>query len=98
MADKYTELVVNPNRVNKQIHRIDISDEFVKIVGHKFIRYRFSDEEHVSLFFDNDIKLVLSSKQLTGEEEVSGCLDIKSKFAPVKTSKQSYPFLLNRKY
>lgn len=86
VVDKRVELVVNPNRVNKELQRVDLSDEFSKIIGQKFIKYNFSDAGCVSLFFDNDIKLVLSNNWTGGEKDILGYLEIKSKFAPINSN------------
>jgi hypothetical protein len=73
---------VTPNRVSKELQRVDLTAEFSKIIGQKFIKYNYSDAGCVSLFFDNDIKLVLSNNWTGGEKDILGYLDIKSKFAP----------------
>ena len=87
VIDKRVELVVNPNRVNKELQRVDLTTEFSKIIGHKFIKYKYSDAGCVSLFFSNDIKLVLSNNWAGGEKDILGYLAIKSKFAPNNTNR-----------
>lgn len=82
VLDKSVELVVNPNRANKSRYRIDLSTEFSKIIGQKFIKYHFITPVRVSLLFENDIKLVLSNNLTPNQEEISGYLEIKSKYAP----------------
>lgn len=82
VVDKMVELVVNPSRVSKELQRVDLTAEFSKIIGQKFIKYKYSDAGCVSLFFDNDIKLVLSNNWTGGKKDILGYLDIKSKFAP----------------
>ncbi|MBQ9975943.1 MAG: hypothetical protein IJP16_05480 [Clostridia bacterium] len=78
VIDKRVELVVNPCRVNKQSQRVDLSDVFSSIIGHKLIKYSYADAECVSLFFDNDIKLVLSNNRTGNEEDFIGYLKISS--------------------
>ena len=81
VVDKRVELIVNPNRVNKKLNCVDLSAEFSKIIGQKFIKYNFSDAECVSLLFDNDIELVLSNNRTGGENDILGYLEVKS--API---------------
>ena len=82
VADKRVELIVNPNRVNKNACCIDVSDVFTKIVGQKFIKYSFSNGGCASMIFDNNMKLVLSNNWSSNNENFIGYLDVKSKFAP----------------
>ena len=87
VVDKRVELVVNQNRVSKESQRVDLTAEFSKIIGQKFIKYNYSDAGCVSLFFDNDIKLVLSNNWTGGKKDILGYLDIKSKFAPINLNR-----------
>lgn len=84
ILDKKIELISNPNRACKGNYYVDMSFEFSEIIGKKFIKYKFSDAGCVSMFFENDIKLVLSNNWPCDEKDITGYLDIKSKFAPNK--------------
>lgn len=88
VVDKWVELVINPNRVSKALQHVDLSNEFSKIIGQRFIKYNYSDASCVSLFFDNNIKLVLSNNKTEGRENFLGYIDIKSKFAPINALKR----------
>ena len=87
ILDKRIELVSNPNRVSKGNFYVDMSVEFSKIIGKKFTKYKFSDAGCVSMFFENDIKLVLSNNWTCDVKDIVGYLGIKSKFAPNKAKK-----------
>lgn len=78
VLDKRIELVINPNRANKSSCHIDLSTEFSKIIGQKFIKYRFLDPVCVSLLFENNSELVLSNNMTPNEEDLKGLLVIKS--------------------